>query len=599
MYLRLSKIGIAVFLLGTLLSCDASGPKGPVKKGDYKLVAAHISETMNTYVHGQGIRGVSIALVDEGNEVWAAGFGHIDLEGRVTANADSVYQIGSITKLLTMTVALKLWEQKKLDFHSHITSYLPDFSIRSVYQEHPVITPHMLLTHHSGLPRDLYSGLWQSTDKPLNVILEDLSKQHVVYPPYYAFSYSNLGYAVLGAMMAEISGKSFSDLVEREVFNPLGMSRSGFRFGPEPYFSKGYSRDGVMAFPRLFRDTSAIGAYSSVSDLSRWMRMFLNDGKVGATAYLSPKSVENTFNPQNRHIGLDFDLSVGLGWFLSDTALDYDTPVAFHEGNTTEFVSYLAVVPEYKIGVVILANTVGSDAALKKMAHQALSMMIETKTGNKPDRVVTLSEYRPFSGDSRLLEAKTGYYATPIGIVKVKRVGNQLETILGGKKFEFFPTSDSNFRIRYQLFPFISVSDSKLDMLEVETLKKGGKNLVVLKYADRRYLIGEKLTPRQFPVAWKTLNGRYSLVSDGNDEAIVESVEFRHKDGFIFADVYSKWLETQFEIPSVSVAIKPISETEALVNGMGSHINGTVTLLDDTGSQFSFSGLIFKRDPSE
>ena len=104
------------------------------------------------------VTGLSIALVDDQRIVWAEGFGYADQEKKIPATADTLYRVGSISKLFTDTAAMQLVEQGKLDIDQPLKKYIPNFSIKSRYPDTAEITPRQLMTHHSGLPRDRLKG---------------------------------------------------------------------------------------------------------------------------------------------------------------------------------------------------------------------------------------------------------------------------------------------------------------------------------------------------------------------------------------------------------------------------------------------------------
>ena len=149
-------------------------------------MAAMIPEQMEAY----GVTGLSIALVEDQNIVWAAGFGYADEAQDIPATPQTVYRAGSIAKLLTSLAVMRLEEQGKLDIDQAMLAYLPRFAVKSRFSAIDPITPRNVMSHHAGLPCDLSKGMW--TDAKLTEVLDGLRDEYLAYPPDYVFAYSNV-----------------------------------------------------------------------------------------------------------------------------------------------------------------------------------------------------------------------------------------------------------------------------------------------------------------------------------------------------------------------------------------------------------------------
>jgi len=120
-----------------------------------QFLDGHIKKTMTR----NGIIALSIALVDGREIVWARGFGYADLENRIPATKNTIYRIGSISKLFTATAVMQLAQAEVIDIDVPFDTYVPEFSIRSRFENSSAITPRNIMTHHSGLPSDCISGM--------------------------------------------------------------------------------------------------------------------------------------------------------------------------------------------------------------------------------------------------------------------------------------------------------------------------------------------------------------------------------------------------------------------------------------------------------
>ena len=218
--------GLALMITALLMGCFHSPPPKPETRlpGDYAYTKEYIRWFVQQQIKKHDVTGVSLALVDDQRVVWAEGFGYADKAHNLPATPDTLYRAGSITKLFTATAMMQLVERGLIDLDQPITTYLPEFSFKTRFPDAPPITLRHILTHHSGLPRDIARGMWSSTPQPYTTVLDDLTTSYVLHPPNYIFSYSNLGMTVLGQVIERMSGEPYATYVSRAILNPVGMT---------------------------------------------------------------------------------------------------------------------------------------------------------------------------------------------------------------------------------------------------------------------------------------------------------------------------------------------------------------------------------------
>ena len=182
-----------------------------------------------------GTVGLSVAVVEDQQTVWAEGFGWADRDEGRPATAGTVYRVGSISKLFTATAVMQLEEEGRFDLDQPLRLWLPDLELRSRWPEAPAVTPRSLLTHHSGLPGNRLKGLVVDEPPPPDFIRRrfsrlpaELGETWLNQPPQKVWAYSNLGYALLGCLVERASGEPFVPYVDRRILEPLGMRRSSF-----------------------------------------------------------------------------------------------------------------------------------------------------------------------------------------------------------------------------------------------------------------------------------------------------------------------------------------------------------------------------------
>ena len=231
-----------------LLACTGPPPRPrEFARGDTQAVQAYLRQLIAYEMRENQIQGLSIALVDDQKIIWAEGFGYADVAHQIRATPDTLYRIGSITKLFNAVAALQLAEQGQLDLDRPIQDYLPDFAIRSRFTPQPTFTARQLMTHHAGLPADYLRG-WNS-EEPIRYVRQQLKDEYVAYPPDTLFAYSNLGATVLGHVVETLAGTPYADWLKSRVLSPMGMERSyvAAKLKPDANLAQPYDEDGKPA----------------------------------------------------------------------------------------------------------------------------------------------------------------------------------------------------------------------------------------------------------------------------------------------------------------------------------------------------------------
>ena len=249
---------------------------------------------------------VSIALVDDQRVVWARGFGYADPAARRPASADTVYRVGSVSKLFTDIGVMRLVEEGKLDIDAPVTRYLPDFRPRNPFPGSEPITLRMLMSHRAGLIREPPVGNYFATDEPtLAATVASLNGTTLAYPPKKKTKYSNAGIGTVGYVLEVTQKEPFAPWLEKAVLLPLGMTRSSFEKKPE--LAKDLAKatmwtlDGRTFDAPGFRfGMDPCGAmYSTVLDLSRFMSVLFARGRTPeGRQLLKPETLEAMWTPQ-------------------------------------------------------------------------------------------------------------------------------------------------------------------------------------------------------------------------------------------------------------------------------------------------------------
>ena len=237
-------------------------------------------------MHKQHQPGLAVGIVYDGELLWGNGYGYADLETQEPVTLDTRFRIASITKTFTATAIMQLRDAGKLGLDDPVSQHLDWFHLR--YENAPEITIRNLLTHSSGLPRDSHRSLWHAYDAPKwEEFVAETQQRTPTRPPYNKYAYSNLGYSLLGAIIAVVSGQSWADYLQENVLAPLDMTETHpIPKGDDPLLAKGYSRlnDNYEREPLPFYLMNGFEASanfaSSVNDLVKYARFHLSKGQT-------------------------------------------------------------------------------------------------------------------------------------------------------------------------------------------------------------------------------------------------------------------------------------------------------------------------------
>lgn len=508
------------------------------------------------------IPGISLVLVRGREPLWAQGFGLADVARKQAAGADTLYRAGSLAKPLTAIAVMQLAERGALDIDQPLAAYLPAFSIRSRFDTTAgPITVRGVLSHHAGLPTDLTKGMW--TDQAFTAVAAKLREEYASFPPNLVFSYSNVGYTLLGHLVQQVSGMPYAQYMEQRVLRPLGMTRSALRPRNEPTgdVAKGY-RDGREMALLPIRDLPAAGLQTSAADLGRFIRAMLTDKTADDQAFLRPATLKEILEPQNKDVELDLDLMVGLGWFLEQDSIPGGGMVVRHGGTTLGFSAELILLPEQGLGVAVLANGDGSRDVTAQLAEETLARALAVHPAPLPaGRFLSRLEKR--RGDSRPAEL-AGNYATDFGLISIRPRDGKLCACIVEETFDLIPYPNGWFGLDQDAARSLSPSLEPLAAMHFQTRHIDGRDVVVAEKDGRKILLGEKVPATPVPEAWRKRVGRYQLLNPDPGFPLTEP-QVKLRDGQLCMSYKLPLLSPQ----TIQVPLQPISDTEAVILGLG------------------------------
>lgn len=299
--------------------------------------------------------------IDDGERTVDLVTGVTSCETGVAVTPDTLFQIGSITKVYTASVMMRLVDQGKLDLDAPVRRYLPSFQL-SNDEAAETITPRHLLTHSSGMVGDYFADFGTGTDC-LERYVASLKEQEYVHEPGRMLSYSNAGFSVAGRVIEAVCDKPYHEVLSEELLDPLGL-RSTTVVAEEMLrfrYAVGHntSSPAVPTVPKVvLMPRSSVPAGSrtsaSASDVLRFARMHIDKGRApSGAAVLSEAVIEAMRTPTLPLYGLE-NCRVGLGWMVWDWGTER---CLFHNGGTINQLAFLVVMPERPFAVCLLTNS--------------------------------------------------------------------------------------------------------------------------------------------------------------------------------------------------------------------------------------------------
>ncbi len=579
---------VSFFAVFAFLAGCATAPPNPGEsiRGDYNHTKKYLSWLVDREMAQNEITGISIALVDDQKVIWQQGFGYADLENKVLATPETVYRAGSIAKVFTAAAAMQLAEQGKLDIDQPLASALPEFSIQSRFPNADPITPRNIMCHHSGLPSNFLQGLFVREPDRFESVVAKIRDEYQTFPPNYVFSYSNLGMALLGAAVQKVSNEPFDTYMARRFFQPMGMTQSSFV--PRP-IAKAYDRNKEIEVFSL-RDMPAANLLSNVVDLSQFMKMQFADGKFGENHILSAASAHEMVRIQNKNFPMTFGQYVGLGWMMSGIDVPGGGTVASHGGSLPDSHSMMAILPEHKLGVVVLSNSSSSHVAVSKIAAEALRLMLDAKTGIRQDAMPPArAAERPPTADE--LREFNGNFDTMVGLARISTKDGQIDAEAAGHQFRLVPHEDGLFTIKYRLFGMMAVRVGAFEDIRLSMANVDGRKIIVGRIGAESLIFGEKLKPTTIPERfWKNL-GHYEIVGK-IDGPTPDKLLLREDNGLLVGEAHFP------EVPDLllRIAFHAVSENEVVTAGLGTGRGDTLRLIGaGDEAMLGFSGVQLRK----
>ena len=363
---RLHRLLASLFAVILCLPSSAQNKSLPPEK------RAQIEKAVSAFMTANSVPGVSVAIVQDGQPRWSAGFGMSDLEDFTPATSSTLYRLGSISKPITAVAILQLHERGNLDLDAPVQKYCPAFP-----RKDSPITSRQLLAHLGGIRHYNQDGKGDVPDdsarhfSSMQEALQLFAADPLVATPGAEFHYSTYGYTLLGCVLEGAASQKYLDFVRENVFRPAAMehTQADDFFAIVAHRTRWYHKDksGAVHNAGVLDSSYKIpggGLISSADDMANF------EAAILAGKLLKPSTQELMLTAQRTAGGKL--TSYALGWGVTDK---FGLHVIGHDGGQQGTSTAMIVAPQKSAGVVVLANMDTLDA--NALAENLLKIVLD------------------------------------------------------------------------------------------------------------------------------------------------------------------------------------------------------------------------------
>ena len=441
----------------------------PEKQNIIKRLDSQFEPFLDDYIKENRIPGIGIGIVGLGEIVYAKTFGVKNLETKESLSVHSLFHQASVTKVFVGTAIMQLVEQGKINLNDKIIQHLPYFRLDDIrYKE---ITISQMVSHTSGMP-DVLDYQWDNPsfdEGALERNTKSLVDKKLIADPGELYRYSNMAFDVLGDLIAKVSGMTFEDYIRINIFELLKMNNTTL--------NKQEAKTDLLTSPHVFDDSiggpkvSSIFPYnrmhtpsstliSNIEDMCRWLQANLNKGEFEGKRILKTSSYDVLWKVAN-----ESSRQVGISWFIG--RLNKHRTI-YHTGADVGYHSYLLLIPEKKLGVIVCSNY---EAPISPIGKRALLCALGEEEEVAPPPVYINLETKDmirFEGTYELRKGKHFHVFLKEGKLYFQQEGRD--------EYELMPVLNHEF-IAKEVNTRVSFENNKKTQREYIVLHTGGLEL--------------------------------------------------------------------------------------------------------------------------
>lgn len=603
-------VGLTIIVLAG--GC-ATAPEAPAVDAGIDPVVSYARSYLETAARKARKGGIGLVVVADGETVLIDGAGYADRKTRAAITPETVFRFGSISKLFTAISVMQLVEAGQVDLDAPYRDYVPEFSIRR-RADYPPITVRDLLTHHAGLPGDVFKdwaggsgtadseaadGEWRTKYRQA---VDLLAQEYATDPPGTAFSYSNIGFSLLGVLVERVSGAAYTDYVRQHIFEPLDMASAGFLPGEGgcERMATGYPSGKLPADAYShIRDIPAGSVFASLRDMSRFLEMLAAEGAVpsrgaapGGEArrerILEAASFTEMARPQNADVPRDLDFRIGLTFWLVNPTSVPDVELMSHGGDLPPFHAVLTSAPGEDLAVLTVTNGDRGAGAGMDVAITIMQRLLEERRGRRYAESPLPQQPEVPLSEQQLTEL-SGYWTSPLGLVEAegRRGRLRLKTMAG--TLTAIHRGDGYFSADVRI---LGIPVVKLHPLYLRLQELDGEPILGLYQQGilTGYLFRHE--PGPVPQAWQERAGKYEILNPDPVMFIRDPVlRYDSETGLLSVQVNSPPLGGTTSLP-----LNVVDDTLVVTAGYGRLAGETLQLRREEGEELIFySGLKMRR----
>jgi CubicO group peptidase (beta-lactamase class C family) len=355
-------LAICLFLSSGSLFAQNINRSGFIKDS----IDAYINRALTNW----RIPGAAVCIVKDGRVVLMKGYGVKELGLNNKVDERTLFMIGSNTKAFTATALAMLQAEHKLSLDDKVTKYIPSFKLdNKLAGEDTRIRD--LLCHRLGFGTFQGDFTYWTSDLTREQIVEKMSHVKAQYPFRSKWGYTNAAFLTAGQIITSVTQRSWESYIKDNIFAPLGMGNTlaltkdfNMQINKAAAHTLYEGRLITIPFAQLDNLAPAGAIGSSVNDMSKWVMALLDNGKVGPRQIIPSEAIMATRQPQDivgdvHHLsGINNVEMYGLGFFLQDYA---GHRIVMHDGGVNGYVTSVTLVPDQRLGIIILTNTDQND----------------------------------------------------------------------------------------------------------------------------------------------------------------------------------------------------------------------------------------------
>ena len=402
---------------------------------------AWVDKFMNDEMSKSHIPGAVISIVKDGKAFFTKGYGYANVEKKIPVDADkTLFRVASLSKLFTATAAMQLSEQGKLDIKSNANQYLKKFKIKNPFPQ-PVTAAQMMM-HTDGTTKRRI-GLAAPTPEKMLPLGDYLAKYMpaIEWQPGTLYSYSSHSTALLGYLVETISQTPFVEYIDKNILQPLSMSRTSFQQPPPPELADNlatgyqYSKGKYQAVPYLYLNIAPAAALSTTAtDMTHFMNAYLQYGRYQDKRILQEATVREMLQRHFTH----HPMLPGTGYSFRERWVN-NIRTWGHLGSLRGYSASLTLMPEQNIGIFIANNSFTSLSS--PFLNQFFERYFPVKKPPKYAKTLALNEEQldKFTGNYRDVEYPRNTFAkvtAPFKDINIKE-GDKGDLIIDTPKLFF------------------------------------------------------------------------------------------------------------------------------------------------------------------